>query len=109
MTTPEPTVQVIQYAVCALPEEIEDRGLFEVRVEWRGRGLWAVARHQQCLSSSGEWDWEMRPSEREDEWLAEHRFDEETAIKLAKEASLRISVNGWTVEKVLAREAASHG
>lgn len=109
MIIAEPTVQATQYTVCALPETIEDRYLFEVRVEWRGRGLWAVTRHQQCLSASGEWDFEMRPSEREDDWLAEHRFDEATAIKLAKEASLRVRVNGWTIEKVLAREVSGRG
>jgi hypothetical protein len=102
VTASEPTVRVDRHVVCCIPEDNINAHLFAVNVEYRGRGLWAVTRLGECLSASGEWDYEMRPSSREDEWLAEHRFDEQTAIKLAKEAAPKVRVNGWTVERFLA-------
>lgn len=106
---PEPTVRVDRHVVSCIPEDNINAHLFNVHVEYRGRGLWAVTRLGECLSASGEWDYEMRPSSREDDWLAEHRFDEQTAIKLAKDAAQRVSVNGWTVERVLADIAKEAG
>lgn len=50
-------------------------------------------------------DYEMRPSEREDEWLAAHRFDLDTALELAKATAPNVTVNGFTVEKALAMYA----
>ncbi|MFK0140670.1 hypothetical protein [Streptomyces murinus] len=102
MTTPEPHVQPTRYTVNCLPE---DGGLnshvFEITVEYRGNGRWAVLRHGRCLGSNGEWDYELRPSEREDEWLANHRFDLDTALKLAKQAAPNVTVNGFTVTDAL--------
>lgn len=125
MTTPEPTVRVTQYSVCALPDGIPDRDMFTITVEPRGDS-WAIKRGEhRTLGADGQWSWgyawpggDREPAsdaEWDDYhaghtlWLAEHRFDEETAIKLAKEAALHISVNGWTIERVLAREEASRG
>lgn len=110
---PEPTVQATRYTVNCLPENGIDSHVFEITVEYRGRGLWAVKRHSQCLAADGTWDWEMRPSEREDDWLAEHRFDLDTALKLAKEAAPKVTVNGFTVTDALRmaqqREEAGRG
>jgi hypothetical protein len=43
----------------------------------------------------------MRPSEREDDWLDTHRFDLDTALKLAKEQAPLVTVNGYTVTDAL--------
>ena len=99
---PEPRVQVTAYTVNCLPEDTLDGHVFGINVEYRGRGRWAIVRLGRCLSADGEWDYEMRPSEREDEWLATHRFDEETALKLAREAAPHVRVNGRTVADALA-------
>ncbi len=80
---------------------------FALTVEYRGRDRWAVKRHSQVLGSDGTWDYEMRTSEREDEWLATHRFDLDTALKLAKEQAPLITVNGHTVADALAMRQAS--
>jgi len=100
-TEPAPTVQATQYAVNCLPEDGIDSHVFEITVEYRGRGRWAVKRHSQCLGSDGTWDYEMRPSSREDDWLATHRFDLDTALKLAKEQAPLVTVNGFTVADAL--------
>uniref|UniRef100_UPI0035D9AFEB hypothetical protein n=4 Tax=Bacteria TaxID=2 RepID=UPI0035D9AFEB len=71
----EPIVQASKYSVNCLPEDGIDSHVFEITVEYRGHGRWAVKRHSQCLGSDGTWEYEMRPSEREDEWLDAHRFD----------------------------------
>ena len=106
MPVPEPTVQVTRYQIGCLPEGHELSSHLSVTVEYRGRDKWAVVDHPYCLSVDGEWHYEIRPSERDDDWLAAHRFDLETALDLAKKAVPLMSVNGWTVERVLADIAA---
>ncbi|HEY9413313.1 MAG TPA: hypothetical protein VIQ30_01015 [Pseudonocardia sp.] len=94
--------RITEYTVCALPEDDINSGSYAITVAYRGRGLWAVLRHRMCLGTDGEWDYESIPSEREDEWLATHRFDVHTALRLALEAAPKVTVNGWTVADALA-------
>ena len=97
--------QATEYEVSILPEGDINRHVFAITVAYRGRGLWAVSRHSQCLAADGTWSWESIPSEREDEWLAAHRFPLEEALRLAKDAAPHITVNGYTVADALAMEA----
>ena len=94
------------YTVTCLPEHVEDASSWSLTVEYRGRGLWAVKRHSHNLARSGEWDYEHIPAEREDEWLAEHRFPLEEALELAKQAAPDVIVNGLTPADLLAWHAA---
>jgi len=95
------------YEVSCLPQDHPDGFSWALRVEYRGRGKWAVLRSgKRCLSSTGEWDWESIPSEREDDWLATHRFDLDTALRLAQEAAPHVVVNGLTPAGLLEWEAA---
>lgn len=107
MTETDVTVMATEYTVNAIPEGVDEcnRSLFEIKVEWRGKGRWAVTHRSACLSADGEWDWEPMPSSREDDWLATHRFDLDTALRLAKEEAPKVTVNGWTVARVIADEA----
>ena len=99
----EPVARATRYTVNCLPETADgDEHVFEITVEYRGRDRWAVTRHGSCLGTDGRWDYEMRPSEREDDWLATHRFDLDTALQLAKEAAPKVTVNGYTVADALA-------
>jgi hypothetical protein len=94
-----------RYTVSLLPETDINAHVFEITVEYRGHGQWAVLRHGWCLGHDGAWDYELRPSAREDEWIAAHRFDLDTALRLAKEAAPGVAVNGLTAADVLARNA----
>jgi hypothetical protein len=49
----------------------------------------------------------MRPSEREGDWLDAHRFDQDTAIRLAQEQAPLVSVNGITAAEALRRHLAA--
>lgn len=100
-----PDVRVTEYAVCALPEGNVNASHFTIKVAYRGEGRWAVTRFGECLGADGTWDYEPNPSSRTEEWLATHRFDEATALRLAFEAAPHITVNGWTVDRVLARNS----
>ncbi|MEV7034565.1 hypothetical protein AB0N99_30590 [Streptomyces sp. NPDC093272] len=93
---PPATVTITRYEVSVLPEDDINRSVFTINVENRGNDRWAVVRHQQCMNAKGEWSWERVPSEREDEWLDEHRFNRATALELAKWAAPQIVVNGHT-------------
>jgi hypothetical protein len=101
--TPEPEVRAISYVVTAAPDwSHPDRSLWDIEVHERGGGKWGVYNRTRCLGSDGEWSWESIPSERRDEWLAEHRFDLDTALRLAKEQAPHVTVNGLTVEQARA-------
>jgi hypothetical protein len=108
MTTPAPHVQATRYEVSLFPIDDINRSAFTINVEYRGRDLWAVARHRQCLNANGEWSWESIPSEREDEWLTEHRFDLDTAQELAKQAAPTLTVNGRTALEIYRRNPPQH-
>lgn len=101
----EPYVRPTRYAVNLLPDSIGFYAqLFEITVERRGTSnRWAVLWHNQVLGTDGAWDNELRPSERDDDWLDTHRFDHDTALRLAKEAAANITVKGRTAAEELAR------
>ncbi|WP_431040032.1 hypothetical protein [Streptomyces sp. P9-1] len=99
-----PHALATRFSVNLLPETASpDAHVFEITVEYRGRGRWAVLRHGRCLGVDGTWDYEVRPSEREDDWLDAHRFDQDTAIRLAIEQAPLVSVNGLTAADALRR------
>ncbi len=103
-------IRPVRYEVCALPETNINHHLYAIAVEYRGADRWAVIQHQQCLGTDGiwddgTWDYELRPSERDDDWLDTHRFDLETALRLAEEAAPKVTVNGVTAAEVAARAA----
>lgn len=125
---PEPTVRVTRYEVSCLPEDLSDAyaGNFTITVEYRGGGLWGVSLggHRK-LGADGTWSWGYRwqggdrepvtDEERADyergreEWLRVHRFDEETALRLAREAAPHIKLRHFTVADALARAETSEG
>jgi hypothetical protein len=109
-----------EYQVSVFPDEMFDSAdmltaseahTWSLTVAYRGGGKWAVTNHHQVLGSDGEWDWEPRPSDRGDDWLAEYRFDLDTALSLAREHAPRVTINGYTALDILAklRERANGG
>lgn len=119
ITTPaEPLVQPSSYLVSLLPEGHDDRYMFTVQVDYRGGGLWSVKNRSRILGVDGTWctgfDWSGGPDEPATEaemaqfdreqaaWLDAHRFDEETALRLAKDACRALSYRGWTAADALA-------
>ena len=104
---PSPRVRATRFEVSLLPEDDINYPLYALAVEARGADRWAVVRHRQCLGADGEWSWESVPSEREDEWLAGHRFDRETALRLAAEAAPHVTVNGVTAAEAWRRREAA--
>lgn len=96
---------VTEYTISTIPEDNINRSHFEIKVVYRGRGLWAVMDGPYCLDADGDWDYELTPSDRTEGWLTTHRFTEQTALHLAREAPPHMTVNGLTVADVLARGA----
>lgn len=96
------TVRTTEVTVSAVPEDNINHGHFSVTVQWRGGETYAVARHRMCLGTDGEWDYEPSPSNRDDDWIAAHRFSHDEALVLAAHACLELTVNGFTVADVLA-------
>lgn len=88
-TASEVHMRISEVTVSALPEDDVNHKLFSVKVSWRGGDRYAVERSGQCLGSDGEWDYEVSPSEREDEWNATHRFSYDQACALALQACRR--------------------
>lgn len=92
-----------EHTVCALPESNVNYWHYAVKVAYRGDGMWAVMNGGYCLGTDGEWDYELPPSNREDDWLTTHRFDEATALRLAEQQAPLMTCNGITVEQALER------
>ena len=84
-TPDEPTVRATRYLVTCVPEHRDPGGYRGVTVEYRGDERWAVLHYVLCLGTDGRWDRERQSSERDEEWLATHRFDLATAQRLAEE------------------------
>ena len=85
-----------RYAVSVLPDGHPAARYFTATVEYRGRGPWVVCHFGMCLAIDGEWFHELVPADREDEWLAEHRFDLDTARRLAEHGAPGLVCNGRT-------------
>lgn len=99
---PEPVVHAAEYTVNCLPEDDLDSHVFEIRVQYRGNGRYAVIRAGSCLGADGTWDYGVKEYDRGDDWLNAHRFDLDTALRLAKEQAPLVTVNGHTVADALA-------
>lgn len=118
---PEAHVQTTRYVVSCLPEGHDDRFLFAVQVEYRGESKWAVSNRCRDLGRDGSWsfgfDWsggDREPATSEEldlfdkeqqVWLADHRFDEQTALRLAKQAARLLEYRGYGVTQALAENS----
>ncbi|MDX2999471.1 hypothetical protein PV382_44500 [Streptomyces scabiei] len=102
-TVPEATALATDYSVSCVPENCVDAFIFSIRVQYRGSGRYAVIRGgDMCLGSDGTWDHGVKEYDRGQAWLDHHRFDLDTALRLAKEQAALVTVNGHTVSDVLA-------
>lgn len=106
----ETRVTVTSYEVTIWPEDCSamDAAMYCCSVVYSGYGNWSVRRGSASsdapvLGVDGEWHHERLPSERTRKELAEHRFDLDTALKLAREMAPRVTINGLTAEEALAR------
>lgn len=98
--------RLTEVTVSAIPEGNINHGAYAITVQWRGGETYAVVRGGFALGADGEWDYEPSPSNRDDEWIATHRFTYDRAYQLAIEAAPDVIVNGMTVAVALARAAA---
>lgn len=105
MNVPEPTIRPESYRVTWLPDDDPNVWTWSVTVEWRNKDSWAVCHGPYCLSESGEWEYELRPSDRTPAWERTHRFNLDTALALAKKAGPELNVNGLTIADLIAKKA----
>ncbi|MEU5608415.1 hypothetical protein AB0H03_06605 [Streptomyces sparsogenes] len=99
------TVRPVRYEVSVLPENNINYPVYAIAVEYRGGSRWAVVRHGSCLGADGTWEFGVKPYDRDDAWLNAHRFDLETALRLAEETAPDVVVNGVRAADVAARAA----
>lgn len=105
MTVYEATERV---SISPIPLGTFDRDVWAVQVERAGYpgspGIWAVRNMSRCWNAgTGTWDHEPIPSDRTGEWLAEHRYDYDTAIRIAREICGDVEWNGRTADQIAAR------
>ncbi len=101
--------RITAYEVCALPLDHLDASSFRLTVELRGPDSWAVLWRGCALGANRVWEYEPRPSEREDGWLATHRFPLERALELAREVAPNVTVNRTTAGRLAAIIAGEEG
>lgn len=88
----EYTIYPTGYHATEIPS---DKYHFVITVKDRGKG-WAVCWMGDVLNRSGEWEWEMQPSSRDDDFFQRCRFTGEEAKRLAVEAVDKLTINGRT-------------
>lgn len=109
---PQVTVQPVRYIVTVLPEDYETYNdswyMFVITVQYRGGGKWAVYQGAYessslptSLSADGEWDMEGSEQRMDEAWLAQHRFDLDTALALAREFAPDVGVYSHRDRKVI--------
>jgi len=99
----EPTVQITAYTVSCFPLDDIDGNSWDLRVEYCGRGRWAVRwLGQQCADAGGNFEWEPSNSSRTDEFLDAHRFSLDEALRIAKAAAPGVILNGMTPADAIA-------
>lgn len=98
-----PSVKPILYEVTLLPEDDINHNVFVITVQDRGHGRWAVIHNGSCLGADGVWDFGVKEYDRGEAWLDNHRFDLDTALRLASQAAPHVVVNGHTAAEVHAR------
>lgn len=91
------------YSYSIFPIGHDWRRHFEIKVEWRGQGRYAITDGHCCLGRDGEWDYEPLNSERTDEWLDEHRFTLEEAQELAAKVAPTLKIKDLTALDILNR------
>ncbi|QKW31456.1 hypothetical protein HUT11_35425 (plasmid) [Streptomyces seoulensis] len=104
-TAPAANIKAVEYTINCLPDDDLDSHLFEIRVQYRGAGRYAVIRNGSCLGIDGTWDQGIKEYDRGQKWLDNHRFDLYTALCLAQEQAPLVTVNGHTVTDALAMRA----
>lgn len=98
ITVVEPT----RYLVTQIPLSHENSAIWSLELAWRGPESWAVMWNSRCLNADNEWDYEPLPSERSDQWIADHRFTFDEARERAIAALPQLRINGMTSADVLA-------
>lgn len=118
MTAPQAVIRPVKFTVDLLPDDVPDRDVFTITIEERN-GRWGIFRgtHRQ-LGADLTWSWgyawnggDREPATSDewddyhrgrDAWLNAHRFDLDTARRLAGEAAPHVKVMGTTAAQVLA-------
>ncbi|MFN2636853.1 MAG: hypothetical protein ABR585_07500 [Gemmatimonadaceae bacterium] len=114
---PAPEVRVTRYEVSCLPPDDINALAYTLTVEWREGDRWAVKTSGACLNADGVKSWghhwedgrepvtdeEMDAHEvSRQAWVDAHRFDEETALRIAREVAPTMTCMGHTVAEALA-------
>lgn len=104
---------ISRYTVTAAPETADLGSLYDIEVDrapqMDGTVKWAVRWNGRSLHRSGRWDWEPIPSSRTDRWLKSHRFELDTALKLAEKAAPQLVINGRRPDGTWAERVPAHG
>lgn len=100
----------VEYTVCAYPDPTSiNYDSFAITVRDGHAWGWGVTRYSRCLNSSGEWVTQPDKESRDEEWAKTHRFDLDTALRLAREAAPHVRSNRETIAEVWAWEQAQGG
>ncbi|NUU22436.1 MAG: hypothetical protein HOV68_13115 [Streptomycetaceae bacterium] len=101
---PEPIEQTVHFTVCCAPEEaVVDAHAWAVHVKRHRGGGWSVTDGADVCYGGG------TAHDRRADCAAQHRFDEDTARRLARQAAPTVVVLGRTPAEFLAELAARRG
>lgn len=92
-------IEVVGYIVSCLPEGDPERHHLSIKIDRTAPNRWALRWHGECLNiRTREWEYEHIPSERTDEWLADHRVNDfSEAKRIACELAPALTIGPYDV------------
>lgn len=109
LTEPHVTILPTAYEVAYDTGDPDWDQYYRITVEYRDDPgypeSWAITNGKKyCLARNGDWHWELSPSNRDIQWLKDHRYNFTEAIEHARRRVATMTVGGLTAEQ---RRAAS--
>ncbi|MEW1565741.1 hypothetical protein AB0454_22480 [Streptomyces sp. NPDC093509] len=106
---PDAEVLPVRFVVSSVPEGHNARHAYTINVHYRGEGMYSVGHGLAYADGDGAWSYEPSRSGEDDEhdadgltWIAAHRFELTTALRLARRLAPTLTVRGRSVADVLA-------
>lgn len=111
MTSPGVVEQVTEYRVSAAPLDDREGARFALIVRWNRTDTWMVtdgAHPPDYMGADGRWSWET-DDEHTEGWRDAYKFDLPTALRIARDAAPKVTVNGRTWSEWQAHWAQTRG
>lgn len=87
-----------EYTIDPCPTHPVEPALFAVKIEWRGEDRWRVTHMSHVYGADGTFEYEGSNHREDENYMATHRFDLDTAVELARRIAPTVKVGRMTFQ-----------